>query len=75
VRLSNVGVSDIVMVETPLAPVVAVAVMFAPTKSNVPILPAVPTVTPSSLTVNPTKTPDAAVTLSHTGAEPFQRRI
>ena len=40
--------SDIVMVAMPLAPVVAVALIFPPTKFNVVMLPEVPTLVPSS---------------------------
>jgi len=70
----NVGVSDNVIVEIPLSPVVAVASILEPTKLRVATLPAVPTVLPSSLIVTPPNAPAAEETLPHSGAAPFQRR-
>ena len=52
-NLWNVGVSDIVIVAMPLGCTSAEARMFTPRKSSCVILPAVPTVAPSSLTVKP----------------------
>ena len=51
------------MVATPAAPGVAIAVIVTPLKSSVETLPAVPTTTPSSLTVNPpiAPTPPAVI--------------